>query len=189
MNRNILIAVSLLSLGGGQPAVAQETNSSVAPPRISLQALMQKNIFDPSRSGGRSSTRTVRPRAAVVRSFTFRGTIDDIALFTGDGAGKGYFKVDDLINGFKIRKIPVEYLELPNVVLTDPNGAVVVLKEDESMRREENGPWTKSDEPALLVITNPEVKGNDSPASSNPAPAGESDILKKLRLKREQEDK
>ena len=190
MNRNILNAVLLLSMGAGLSAVAQETNADGVLDWSSFKSIAQKNIFDPTRSGGRGTIRIARPRPAVVRTFTFHGTMDQVACFTGDGVpSSGYVSVGDTINGFKVMKIPVEYVELPTVVLTDPNGSIVVLKEDESMRREEDGPWNKSDQPAPMVIENPETRVDESDSTSSPAPADESEILKRLRLKREQEDK
>ena len=136
MNRNILIILLLVSLGAGRVAVAQDTNSAAAPARMSLQTLMQKNIFDPTRSG-RVGSRS-RLRAAAVRAFTFRGSDGYVAFFTGEGTpGKGYVKLGDLINGFKVRQITLHFVKL-----AEPNGNIVELKEDNSMRREEDGPWT-----------------------------------------------
>jgi len=189
MKPDVIMMILALALGAGQAALGQETNASAAPARISLQTVMQKNIFDPTRSGGRVRGGPAR-RAAIVRSFTFRGTIGDgdVALFTGDGAAKGYLRVGKMINGFKVMKIPVSYTD-PVVILTDPSGTIVKLKEGESMRREEDGPWTKSDRSAPAVVASAEPKGEEASATPSAGPAGESDILRKLRLKREQEDK
>jgi hypothetical protein len=182
MNRNTLIAVLLLALAAGQAAVAQDTNSAAAPARISLQTLMQKNIFDPTRSG--RARFGGRPRAAVVRTFTFRGSDGYVAFFTGEGTPrKGYVKVGDLINGFKVIQITLDFVKL-----TEPNGNIVELKEDNTMRREEDGPWTKSDQPAPPAIAATETKTDESTASSSPAPAGESDVLARLRARHKQEE-
>jgi hypothetical protein len=182
MNRNTLIAVLLLALAAGRAAVAQDTNSAAAPARISLETLMQKNIFDPTRTG------PVRPggrrRTAAVRSFTFRGSDGYVAFFTGEGTpGKGYVKVGDLINGFKVIQITLHFVKL-----TEPNGNIVELKEDNTMRREEDGPWTKSDQPASPAIAATETKTDESTASPSPAPAGESDVLARLRARHKQEE-
>jgi len=184
MNRNILIAIVLLSMGAGLAASAQATNAGAALDWNSFQAIAQKNIFDPTRSG-RVSRTSIRPRAVAVRTFTFRGTIDDTALFTGEGTPrKGYVKQGDLINGFKVMQITLHYVKL-----AEPNGNILVLKTDDTMRREEDGPWSKSDQPAPAGIVTTETKADEATASSSPGPAGESDILRKLRLKREQEEK
>jgi hypothetical protein len=187
MKQIILIALLLPALGTGRVAVAQETNAGAAPAMVSLQSLVQKNIFDPTRSG--RVRYGSRPRSVVIRTFVFRGTFDnDVAIFAGDGAGKGLLKQGDSINGFKVMKIPESYDDA-TVVLTDPSGKIEVLKDGESMRREDDGPWRKSDQPAPVTIATSETKADEPPAASSPGPAGESDILKKLRLKREQEDK
>jgi hypothetical protein len=181
MNRGILIFLLLLSSGAGRAAGAQDTNSAAAPARISLQTLMQKNIFDPTRSG-RSRGRS---RAAAVRSFAFRGSDGYVAFFTGEGTpARGYVKVGDLINGFKVRQITLHFVKL-----AEPNGTIVELTEDNTMRREEDGPWTKSDQPPAAAAASPETQADESTAAASPASAGVSDILAKLRLKREQEEK
>ena len=145
---------------------------------------MQKNIFDPTRSG-RAGGRNSRPRAAVVRTFTFRGSDGYVAFFTGEGKPRqGYVRVGDLINGFKVRQITLHIVKL-----TDPSGKIVELQEDNTMRQEEDGPWIKSDQPAPPAIVTTETKVDESTAASSPASAGVSDILAKLRLKREQEEK
>ena len=88
MNRNILIFFCWCPSEPAGLAVAQDTNSAAAPARMSLQTLMQKNIFDPTRSG-RVGSRS-RLRAAAVRAFTFRGSDGYVAFFTGEGTpGKG----------------------------------------------------------------------------------------------------
>ncbi len=180
--------ISLPLMGAGLPASAQESNAVAALDWSSFESIAQKNIFDPTRSRGRGP-RTIRPAPAIVRSFTFRGTIEDAAIFAGDGAGKGYLRCGGTINGFKVMKIPISYTD-PVVVLTDPGGAIVVLKQGENMRREEDGPWTKSDQPAPAAIAAAaETTASDATASSSPASTAVSDILTKLRLKREQEEK
>jgi hypothetical protein len=181
MNRNILNAVLLLTMGAGLAATAQETNSGAATDWSSFESIAQKNIFDPARSG-RAGNRRIR--RAAVRSFTFHGTIDDTAWFTGEGAPReGYVKVGKLINGFKVMQIT-----LHSVKLADPGGNILVLKEDESMRRTEDGPWAKSDQPEPAGVATSETQAGESTASSSPAPAGVSDIIARLRARHKQEE-
>jgi hypothetical protein len=186
MKRNSFIAILSFSLGAGLVAQAQETNANAGLSWSSFESISENNIFDTTRRGTAVYGNPSRVRTPVVRAFTYHGTIDAVALFTGDGAPKdGYVKEGDLINGFKVMQITLHYVKL-----AQPNGDIVVLKEDDTMRREEEGPWTKSDQPPPLVIAiSSEVKSDESSGSPSPAPAGESDILKRLRLKREQEDK
>jgi hypothetical protein len=188
MKRIIHIAVLLLFMGASQVNFAQETNSDAAPApaRVSLLSLAQKNIFDPTRTG-RVRPNRPGPRPPVVRryAFTFSGVVDDAALFTGEGAGKGYLKAGKTINGFKVMQV-----NLDSVKLIEPNGKIVVLNTDDTMRREGDGPWLKSDEPVSEVMAIQETKPGDAVASPIPAAAAaENDVLKRLRLKREQEDK
>ena len=183
MNRSILTAALLLSLGAGLAASAQETNAGAALEWSSFESIAQKNIFDPTRSGRAGGGN--KPRAALVRTFTFRGSDGYAAFFTGEGTPrKGYVKVGDLINGFKVRQISLHFVKL-----AEPNGNIVELKEDNTMRREEDGPWTKSDQPVAAAVASPETQAEEPTASSSPASAGANDILAKLRLKREQEEK
>jgi hypothetical protein len=186
MNRNLFIPSLLLALGLPTAALAQETNAVAPLDWSSFESIAAKNIFDPSRAG-RGSSR-LRPAPVIVRSFTFSGTIEDVALFKGDGAGRGYLKCGDTIDGFKVMKSPVSY-EDPIVVLTDPAGAIWVLKQGESMRREEEGPWTKSDQPAPATVASTDTNATESASASSPVSGAANDILTKLRLKREQEDK
>jgi hypothetical protein len=188
MSRNILTAVLLLSLGAGPAASAQETNAGAALDWSSFESIAQKNIFDPARSG-RGGSRS-RLKAAAVRAFTFCGTIEEVAIFKGDGvpARGGDLKVGDTINGFKVMQIPLRYSESPTVKLTDPGGTIVVLQEGESMRREEDGPWTKSDQPAPAAVAASETQADESAASISPASAGENDVLARLRARHKQEE-
>jgi hypothetical protein len=187
MKRIIFITLWLISAA----ARAQETNADAPSVPATLQSLALKNIFDATRSG--RSGFTSKPKLRVVLTFTFRGTVDDVALFTGEGVGKGIVKRGDTLNGFKVMKVPVSFSD-PIVILTDPTGAIVALKKGESMRREDDGPWTRTDEPP------PVSEAASTPASMSAttgAPAGPpltggarlDDILKRLRQKREQEDK
>ncbi len=183
MNRNILIAFLLPALGAGLSAAIPETSAGAATDWSSFQSIAQKNIFDPTRSGTRR-TGSVK-RAVLVRTFTYRGTVDDVAFFTGEGAPrKGYVKEGDLINGFKVRQISLHYVKL-----AEPNGNILSLKTDDTMRREEDGPWTKSDQPAPAPVAGSETKtdGSAPSASAAPAGAGLSDVLERLRKRHKQE--
>jgi hypothetical protein len=184
MNRHIINTIFSLAVGAGLASAAEDTNVNGTLNWSSFEPIAQKNIFDPTRSGG------VRPanrrRAPVVRSFTFHGTVDDVAFFTGEGApSKGYVKAGDSIDGFKIMQINVNS---NYVKLADPDGKILVLNEDQSMRREENGPWTESDQPAPDVTAPAETSSEEPAAASSPEPAGVSDILARLRARHKQEE-
>lgn len=202
MNRNIFIFALSLGLAAGT-ALAEETDLAPSMDWGAFQGLAKKNIFDPNRAGPASYAS--KPRPKVIRTFTFHGTIDtDAALFTGEGVvdGKGYFRRGETLNGFKVMKIPLNYTD-PTVILTDPSGEIVVLKQGESMRREDEGPWSKTDQiqpsmadtaapsPSAATTPFPQVgpKTFDASGTELHGAAREQEILKQLRLKREQEDK
>lgn len=194
MKRLIAITILLAALVAGRPASAQE--GSAADDWNAFLALSKKNIFDPTRNG--SARYGSIPKPKIIRYFTFHGSFDsDAAIFTGEGVARdGFVKVGGTLNGFKVMKLPrVSDIDPPVVILTDPSGAIVELKEGESMRREDEGPWQKTDESAPIAssvasvtestTSTPEV----SAAPASPGAAGESERLRLLRLRREQEDK
>lgn len=196
MNRKFHIALLLLGLGAGLGAAAQDTNAPAQDSSAgagldwsSFQSIAQKNIFDPSRTGRERPG--ARPRPKITHRFTFNGTIDDeIALFSGDGAGDGDLKCGQTINGFKVLKIPVRYTEPPAVLLAGTNGDIFVLQQDEGMQQEEDGPWVKTDQPAPITTTSTPSADSTTASSSGHAPVSGSmnDILEQLR-KRKQEEK
>ena len=186
MNRPLLTALLLLSLAAGPALRAQETNAAPAADWSAFESIARKNIFDPTRTGGRGRGR----RVVAVRSFTFCGTInDEVALFKGEGvpSGGGDFRVGGALNGFKVMKIPLSYADA-TVILTDPAGTIITLKAGESMRREEDGPWTKSDQPAPASVAAAETPAEEASAPSSPSSAGESDVLARLRARHKQEE-
>jgi hypothetical protein len=183
MSRTLLITILSLSLGTGLKAATPETNAGPGLDWNSFQAIAQKNIFDPTRAGGRS--RTSVKRAVLVRTFTFRGTIDDTALFTGEGAPKkGYMRPGKLINGFKLMKVTLDF-----AILTDPSGTIVRLNTGDTMRQEEDGPWTKSDQaaPPPITVSGTKTDGSAAPSSAAPTGTGLSDVLERLRQRHKQE--
>ncbi len=191
-----------LLLGSGGAARAQETNS---PPTLDwsyFEPITKKNIFDPSRSRRSSRDGLERVHVPVIRTFTYRGTMDDRAIFTGEGVpSDGCAKVGDLINGFKVMQVTIDFVKL-----AEPNGDLFVLQTDDSMRREDEGPWGKSDQPppAPTFVVGGIARNSDSGPGGSPGvsetntvpePAGlhgaerEAEILRRLRMKREQENK
>jgi hypothetical protein len=184
MNRHICIAILLLSPWVSWTASAQGTNATRGLDWNAFRAIGENNIFSPTRGPGSDESTEIH-RTPVIRSFTYDGTVDDRAIFKGEGAPDGaLFKVSDMIDGFKVMQVTLDYVKL-----ADPDGKLIVLEEDDSMQRADEGPWTKSDQP--LPLTTTETKPEESSVASAPGsgggPVGESEILKRLRLKREQE--
>jgi hypothetical protein len=198
MNKRLLHFILLATLGAGA-AFAQDTNSvangNAIPDWSTFQSIANKNIFDPNRSGG--SYGGPRRRAPVVRTFTFCGVIDDVAIFKGDGVSSdGFLRAGDSVNGFKVMKIPAAYSENPEIKMTDPSGAIVALQEGQSMRREGEGSWDKSEQQASesssssdsSTSSSSDNSSSSTPAASAPEPAGVSDILARLRARHKQQD-
>lgn len=160
---------------------------TAAPPAswTNFQSIAQKNVFDPTRAGIASYTHA--RREPVIHSFTYRGGDGYAALFTGEGtSSKGYFRVGDTIDGFTIRKITLNN----GVKLTDPSGNIEELQIDESMRRVDEGPWSKSEEaapdtPSAASSSPPSSVDNSSAPATSPGPGG--DILALLKKRKEQE--
>jgi hypothetical protein len=186
----IIASVWFLLIAGGAGAVAQEANPSAALDFESFRVVARKNIFDASRRGGYSA---VRPRLPVVQTISLLGLSDDngqgVAFFGGRGAPEDFLKVGDSIDGFKIARITLDFVQL-----SGPSNNIV-LKQDSSstLRREDNGPWHVSAEAPPEEATPAVTSDSDSTGATAPSvpgtPVDESDVIKRLRLKREQEDK
>jgi hypothetical protein len=177
----------LVNMDDELASIAADTNSPSGMDWNTFQSIAQKNIFDPTRSGRvRFSAQRHVP---TVLAFSFNGGVEDgtnfDAFFVGEGAPRNRAaKIGDTLNGFKVQQIT-----LHAVKLTDPSGAIVTLTEDQGMRREDNGPWTKSSAPMPLAMTSSESRTPEATAPASPGPAGESDIIRRLRLRHEQENK
>jgi hypothetical protein len=202
MKRIFPILMAGLLLGADEAARAQETNSSPTLDWSYFEPITKKNIFDPSRSRRGSRDVAERIHIPVIRTFTYRGTMDDRAIFTGEGVPlDGCAKVGDLINGFKVMQVTIDFVKL-----AEPNGDLLVLQTDDSMRREDEAPWAKSDQPPPppSLVAGGIASNSDSAPGGNPGvsdtntvaePAGlhgadrEAEILRRLRMKREQENK
>lgn len=194
MNRfPTILSILWLMLAGGVAARAQEGAPPVALDIDSFRIIARKNIFDASRRGGISSA---RPRMPVVQSITLLGLVDDHgqseAIFGGQGAPDHFLKTGDSIDGFKVARVTLDAVQLAgpsnNIVLKQDSGS--------TLRREDNGSWHVSDEPppeessSAAPSDSSDSNSTARPAPSTPGnPGDESDIIKRLRLKREQEDK
>jgi hypothetical protein len=126
-------------------AVAQETNLSSALDYPAFKIIVERNIFNQNRTAhdrasGRSATR-------VPDSFSLVGTLfyagGDIAFFDGSSADyRRALKVDGEVAGFKVTAIT-----LNSVTLSDGTNQTV-LKITTQMRRDDDGHWSVSTEPA-----------------------------------------
>jgi hypothetical protein len=185
MNRRHAIFIATLAAWMPLAAFAQDagrasTNAPDGLDRNALERMVRKNIFDPTRVGGRTLT-APRPRAQY---FTFCGGAFEgpqaVAFFTGEGSSNKPLKPGDTINGFKVSEVSFK-----SVKLQGATGAPQVLAMGGSMRREPNGPWKLSEQPEPPPESTDTAVANDTTAPTKPSSANESDIIKKLRARRD----
>ena len=162
----------------------------------SFRIISERNIFNPSRrpfrGGNRRFEREGPPRARS-ESFALIGTMSydkgDFAIF--DGSSSEYRKVlspADTIAGYKIAEIAPDHIKLEGT-----NGAAIELPVGKEMRKGEEE-WRLADHPTS--VESPVAAASDSstnaPSASTPktetsSSSAESDVLKRLLEKREQE--
>jgi hypothetical protein len=201
----VLSLASLLGPDAGPLRAQDSTNSDSGTDFNSFQIIAQRNIFDPTRSGRLRSYGTKRRPAA--QSFTFCGVGQAsfgkqhyAVMFDGFGAPGRQLYVGDVINGFKITQIPPPEASnnwRASVQLQATNNQTTNLFVGMHMRREEGGPWTATDEPEPTPVepsasADATAKTGDSDSTataSSTSSTAESDVVKRLRLQREQEDK
>jgi len=171
-------------LATGLVGRAQNTNTVARPDYQSFKIITDRNIFDPNRSSRSSRTRTEGPKPARVESFALVGTMSyengTYAFF--DGTGSSYrkaIKTGDTIAGYKVADISADHVKL------EANGQQIELSVGVQMKKQDEGEWQ--------LAGRAESFGTSSPATAtaektDSASGGEeSDVLKKLMQKREQE--
>jgi hypothetical protein len=178
--------IALLLAASSLAAPGQETNGAEKLDFDSFKIISQKNIFNPTRTGGRAPRRVVPQR--LVERVSLVGTSvdpgDEAAFFTGTGVPDRPLKVGDSVKELKIVQITED-----GVRLTGPTNKTFVLDFEtrRSLRREENGPWQGSadqSDPAPVVRSN-----SDEPAkSATPSGSGDNDVMEKLRKRRMEEN-
>jgi hypothetical protein len=181
------ILFSLLLAAGSVTASAQETNSPPGQDFSSFDIIARKNIFDQSRTGIRALNG--RRRQPQIERITLLGIGGDFGL------GEAYFggndtplKVGDHVHGFELSRMTPDCVRLSN----STNTFVLDLVDRRSLRRVDGGLWEGSSDLAdpVDIATNNSDDTAASPPSAADAPhPGESPIERKLRLRREQEEK
>ncbi len=172
----LLLATSLF-------ARAQGTNAPGRPDYQSFKILTERNIFDPNRSSG-SGRRTETRRPTRVDSFALVGTLSyekgTFAFFDGsDSSYKRALKTGDIIAGCRIAEITADRVKL------ETNGVQMELSVGMQMKKQDEGEWQLggraefSGAPVATTAANEKTDGTNG--------GGESDVLKKLLQKREQE--
>lgn len=189
-------AIACLLAASNTSLSAQETNAPPTRPDYpSFRIISERNIFNPNRSN-RSARRADPERQVRIESFTLLGTLSyekgSFAFFDGTGAGhRKAVEPAGTIAGFKVAAIGPDHVKL------DADGKGIELRVGMQMRREDEGEWqmtTRTDSPgsatrlaSQAAATN--ASGADAAEKNSETPAGgdESDILKRLMQKREQE--
>jgi hypothetical protein len=186
-NRNRARAGSGSEAGSGALA---NTVSNRGPAKLDYAAfkiIVDRNIFDPNRHPARQRP-TVKPKE--VEYFALKGTMTyekgTFAFF--DGSGSEYqkaLKTSDIIAGYKVTDIKANAVKLA----TGTNE--LELGMGMQIRREDGGPWLPPSD--LAGSADSYSYSSSSSSSSGAASTGaastgnESDILKRLRERREKE--
>ena len=196
MRNAFYILVTAIGVLAPPTWAADETNGSFSSSLNygSFQIITDRNIFNQSRSGGRSRnyTRTRSERRPRTDAFTLRGTMSyEKGLFAFfDGTSSDYRKAVqpvDTIAGFKVLSVSPESVKL------EANGKQVDLQVGMQMKRPEGGDWQLADAGETFDASSSSSGTGDTnttPANTTETVAstgGESDALKRLMQKREQE--
>jgi hypothetical protein len=162
------------------------STTRVATDFSAFKIISDRNIFDPNRSPRRTGGPT--RRAKSVESVTLVGILSyekgDFAFFNSSSSEhKKVLKASDTIAGFKLASIGA------NSVKLSAGRKEVELKIGSQLRREEEGEWTLSAQSEASPATpaaslSSAAKPSEAGAASE---SGESEVLKKLRQRREQE--
>jgi hypothetical protein len=186
------ILFSLLLAAASVTASAQETNSDDGLDFKSFDIIARKNIFDQSRTGVRGRGGPVRPQPRIER-ITLMGINGDHGLgeayFAGAGTSDRFVKVGDHVAGFEVSRMTPDCVRLTN----SSNTFVLDLVDRRSLRRVDDGPWEGSPDQSdpVVISTNSAAETASAPAAAaaDAQHPGESAMERKLRLRREQEEK
>ena len=179
-----LCATLVLLLATGLVGRAQSTNAVARLDYQSFKIITDRNIFDPNRSSRSSRTRTEGPKPARVESFALVGTMSyengTYAFF--DGTGSSYrkaIKTGDTIAGYKVAGISADHVKL------EANGQQIELSVGVQMRKQDEGEWQLAGRAESFGTSSPATAATEKTESASGGE--ESDVLKKLMQKREQE--
>ncbi len=196
MNRIPLLFFALL-LGTGRDAHAQQTNSSSRLDFPAFKIIAERNIFNPNRSKGSAGNMTrTRPDQSRTKTeaFALRGTMSyekgRYAFFEGSSSDyRKALQVAENIAGYKVTEIGPDFVKL------ESQGKQVDLRLGMQMKKQEKGEWLLGSGTEAFESSTSTGASSDN-STSQPGEKAESggggavsDILKKLREKREQEMK
>ena len=176
----------LMVLWGGGSSRAAETNSVSGTDFPSFKMIAERNIFNPSRSG-RAGAVANPPKPVKVDTFTLVGASSSeagrFAFF--DGSSSEFRKVvkpGDSFAGFKIADVSWN-----RVKLVSANGTPMEMAIQSQMKRLDEGEWSFNASPEPTVNSSAEPTATGGGTSESASSGSESDILKKLMQKREEE--
>ena len=179
-----LCATLVLLLTTGIIGRAQNTNAVARLDYQSFKIITDRNIFDPNRSSRSSRTRNDGPRQARVESFALVGTMSygngTYAFF--DGTGSSYrkaVKTGDTIAGHKVAEISADRVKL------EANGQQIELSVGAQMKKQDEGEWQLAGRAESFSTSSPATATAEK--ADGDSAGEESDVLKKLMQKREQE--
>jgi hypothetical protein len=177
------------SRGSDRADSASGTNAGpVALDYSAFKIILERNIFDPNRYPRQSRTPTRAPTR--VDSLTLVGTMSydkgEFAFFDGTSSDyKKALKLRDVIAGYKVTNIT------PTSVALASGTNELKLGVGMQLRREEDGPWQLSGQSQSYAATPASTStSTNAVAATGAAPtssAAESDIVKKLMQRRQQE--
>jgi hypothetical protein len=166
---------------------ADETNSVSPLDLPAFKIISERNIFNANRASRNSRPPPTPEKAAKVDSFTLVGTMSyekgRFAFFDGTSPEfRKTVKPADTIAGYKITDIASNH-----IALAAANNQTINLGVGMQMKRQDAGPWSlvARAEP----YTNPNQPAAAGQAGGDGASAAENDVMKRLMLKREQEEK
>ena len=175
----------------GRAAVAQRANAPSRPDYSAFQLVNQNNIFDPNRVRHRAGV-VVHERTTRVESFSLVGTMSyekgTFAFFDGTSSDyKKALKVADSIANYRVTKIT------PDTVNLVSGTNRIELHVGMQMRSEDGGDWTASTQSQAYADTSTaashvaSASGANTPATETPSSGSESDVVKRMMQRREQE--
>jgi hypothetical protein len=191
MRSSILIAVFSIAAAALASRAEDAASGSKKNDFGSFQIIVQRNIFNPNRSGRSGRPVSDTPRPAATEGFGLLGTMiyekGKFAFFGGTSSNfKKVVSPSDKIAGYRVEEIE------PNLVKLQPEGTnsqTIELKVGQQLKRQEGGEWRLSESREPFTQASKETSTNQSHDSSNAsaAPGDESDVLKRLLQKREEE--
>ena len=178
------------SFGAQSNGLAGTNNGPVTLDYASFKIIVDRNIFDPNRWPHKEKPPQVVSRSKSFDSLTLVGIMSyekgTFAFFDGTSSEyKKALKLTDSIAGYKVTNIA------PHGVKLASGTNELELSVGAQLRREEDGPWLLTGQSTSYAATLASTSTNAAAATTTGSDAAsggaESDILKRLMLKREKE--